>query len=233
MDGATVTRASAADLDDRIDGPDTAIKAVIVRDPEQRYGILTSIPGPVTAAALLCWMPELGSVVRRLIGVAPMADDSGHGARHIRGGHRRPRDLLFMAATSAARFNADLVFERRKAGIPVVHHRKPRRSRAQRWRDAVAELGAVQEHYRDCLDSLPDSLRDTTYGERLQIIVEADIEALEEIEPPRGYGRDTWNPIDHGDVTMLGDAGRQSGHAHQDHSVVAIGGGQPCQNSRS
>jgi len=36
------------------------------------------------------------------------------------------------------------------------------------------------------------SLRDTAaYGERLQIIVEADVEALEEIEPPRGYGRDT------------------------------------------
>ncbi len=45
-----------------------------------------------------------------------MANDSGqhHGARHIRGGRRRPRDLLFMAATSAARFNADLVFERLK-----------------------------------------------------------------------------------------------------------------------
>ncbi len=175
-----------------------------------------------------------------------MAND--HGARHIRGGRKRPRDLLFMAATSAARFNADLVFERLKTAskahkvaivavmrnvlantllqqqrcwspeapvserrrpphgphpcletaplsgtpqISAVHHGKPRRSRAQRWRDAVAELGALQEHYRDCLDSLPDSLRDTAYGERLQIIVEADIEILEEIEPPRGYGRDT------------------------------------------
>ncbi len=41
------------------------------------------------------------------------------------------------------------------------------------------------------LDRLPDSLLDTPYGERLQIIVEADIDALDEIEPPRGYGRDT------------------------------------------
>ena len=83
--------------------------------------------------------------------------------------------------------------ERRKAGILPVHIRKPcdRRSRAQRWCDAVAELGALQEHYRDCLDRIPDPLRDTDYGERLQIIVEVDIEALEEIEPPRGYGRDT------------------------------------------
>ena len=83
--------------------------------------------------------------------------------------------------------------ERRKAGIPAVHTRKPRdrRSRAQRWRDAVAELGTLQEHYRDCLDRLPESLIDTAYGERLQIIAEAEIEVLEEIEPPRGYGRDT------------------------------------------
>lgn len=126
-EGETVTRATAADLDDRIAALDATIEAVIARDPEQveRYRILTSIPGvgPVTAAGLLCWMPELGSLDRRqaaaLIGVAPMADDSGqhHGARHIRGGRRRPRDLLFMAATTAARFNADLriVFERLKA----------------------------------------------------------------------------------------------------------------------
>ncbi len=82
--------------------------------------------------------------------------------------------------------------ERIKASMPPVRYRKPRdrRSRSQRWCDAVAELCTLQEHYRDCLDRLPDSLRDTAYGERLQIVVEADIEALEAIEPPRGYGRD-------------------------------------------
>ncbi len=103
VDGETVTRASAADLDDRIAG--AAIKAVIAGDPEQRYPDLD----PVTAAAILCWMPELGSV-----GSLDRGGADGHGARHIRGGRRRPRDLLFMAATSAARFNADLVFERHK-----------------------------------------------------------------------------------------------------------------------
>ena len=82
--------------------------------------------------------------------------------------------------------------ERLKAGHRPVHTRKPRdrRSRPQRWRDAVSELRTLQEHYRDCLDTLPDALLDTPYGERLQIIADADIEALEEIEPPRGYGRD-------------------------------------------
>ena len=83
--------------------------------------------------------------------------------------------------------------ERLKAGAPRLSTRSPRdrRSRPQRWHDAAAELRALQEHYRDCLDKLPDSLCDTPYAERLQTIVEADIEALEEIEPPRGYGRDT------------------------------------------
>ena len=81
--------------------------------------------------------------------------------------------------------------ERLKAGAAPGHIRKPRdrRSRPQRWCDAVAELRTLQEHYRDCLDKLPEALCDTPYGERLQAI--ADIETLEEIEPPRGYGRDT------------------------------------------
>ena len=80
--------------------------------------------------------------------------------------------------------------ERLKAG---ARPRKPRdrRSRPQRWRDAVVELRRLQEHWRDCLDTLPESLLDTAYGERLQAIADIDIEALEEIEPPRGYGRDT------------------------------------------
>ncbi len=75
---------------------------------------------------------------------------------------------------------------------PVIT-RKPRdrRSRAQRWRDALAELIALQEHWRRCLDALPDTLHDTPYGERLQAMAEADIETLEDLDPPLGYGRDT------------------------------------------
>ena len=57
----------------------------------EKYRILISVPGigPVTAAAL--------------IGVAPMARDSGamKGARHVCGGRRRPRDVLYMAASDA------------------------------------------------------------------------------------------------------------------------------------
>ena len=126
-EGEAVCRDTLAFLDEQIGRLEAAIKEVIAANGEQaeRFRILTSIPGVgvVTAAALLCWMPELGSLGRRqaaaLIGVAPFANDSGQrrGARHIRGGRRRPRDVLFMAATSAARCNRDLkvVFERLKA----------------------------------------------------------------------------------------------------------------------
>ena len=117
-EGEAVCRTTLAHLDEQIAGLEAAIREVIAADEEQaeRFHILTSIPGVgvVTAAALLCWMPELGRLGRRqaaaLIGVAPFANDSGQhrGARHIRGGRRRPRDVLFMAATSAARCNRDL-----------------------------------------------------------------------------------------------------------------------------
>jgi hypothetical protein len=40
------------------------------------------------------------------------------------------------------------------------------------------------------LDALPDSLRDTATAEALQAIVDLDLEGLDAIELPRGYGRD-------------------------------------------
>ena len=114
-------------LGQQLDGFDRKIRALIASHPdtEQRYRILTSIPGigPVSAATLCCWMPELGHIGNRqaaaLLGVAPFARDSGlqRGTRHIRGGRRRPRNVLYMAALSAAAHNPDLqrVFLRLKA----------------------------------------------------------------------------------------------------------------------
>ncbi len=85
-------------------------------DLGESYGILTSVPGigPVTAASLIAWMGELGAIGNRqaaaLIGVAPFARDSGtlKGGRHVTGGRRRPRDVLYMAAIAATRFNPDM-----------------------------------------------------------------------------------------------------------------------------
>jgi hypothetical protein len=80
----------------------------------------------------------------------------------------------------------------RAAAFPVIRYRRAadRRSRARRWRDAVAELFTLQAEYAAWLDALPETLRDGATGEALQAIVELDLDDLIAIEPPRGYGRD-------------------------------------------
>ena len=82
--------------------------------------------------------------------------------------------------------------ERRKAGMPPVRTRRPldRRSKPQRWRDAVETLVALQAAYREWHARLPENLLATRLGEKLEIIAELDLEALQDIDPPQGYGRD-------------------------------------------
>jgi transposase len=82
----------------------------------RRYAILTSIPsfGFVTAVVLITCLAELGSISAKqsgmLAGLAPIADQSGtrDGARVIFGGRPRVRRVLYLAALTAARFNADM-----------------------------------------------------------------------------------------------------------------------------
>jgi hypothetical protein len=78
--------------------------------------------------------------------------------------------------------------------LPVTptRTRRPinRRSRPQRWRDAVGNLLALQAGYADWLTALPDNLRDSAVAAALEAIVELDLTAIAECEPPRGYGRD-------------------------------------------
>ena len=107
-----------AELDAGVREYDRRIEELIsgAEEHAEAYGILTSVPGigPVTAAALIAWMGELGAIGNRqaaaLIGVAPFARDSGSlkGGRHISGGRRRPRDVLYMAAMAACRYNPDM-----------------------------------------------------------------------------------------------------------------------------
>jgi len=90
----------------------TAIAAKI--DQTQRFGqraeIIHSVPGlgDGAAAGLIAFLPELGRVDRQaaaaLLGVAPFDDDSGkrRGERHIVGGRRKLRCLLYMAVLGAA-----------------------------------------------------------------------------------------------------------------------------------
>jgi len=74
----------------------------------------------------------------------------------------------------------------------TIRYRRPadRRTRPQRWRDAIAELLALQADYAAWADALPDALRETATAEALQAIVDLDLTDLAGIEPPRGYGRD-------------------------------------------
>lgn len=76
--------------------------------------LLRSIPGigPVAATTLLALMPELGAAspqtIAALAGLAPFNVDSGEsrGHRAIRGGRKRVRTALYMAAVTAARSKA-------------------------------------------------------------------------------------------------------------------------------
>ncbi len=77
-------------------------------------------------------------------------------------------------------------------GAPKVRYRRPgdRRSRPQRWRDAVAELVELQDEYRAWRDSLPDNLAESATAEALRAVCDLNLSELESVEPPRGFGRD-------------------------------------------
>jgi transposase len=109
-------RIERADRD--IEALDAAIRARVVADDglARRYDILISIAGIgfVAAVTMLASLPELGhSTVKEiamLAGLAPMADQSGQreGVRVVRGGRANVRRILYLAALTAARFNADM-----------------------------------------------------------------------------------------------------------------------------
>jgi transposase len=75
--------------------------------------LLQSAPGigPVLSATLQAALPELGVLnqreIAKLVGIAPLNDDSGKrsGARHIRGGRAEVRTVLYMATLTATRCN--------------------------------------------------------------------------------------------------------------------------------
>lgn len=70
--------------------------------------------GPVLLATLACQLPELGQLdgkaIAKLVGVAPMARDSGsmRGKRTIWGGRDTVRAAIYMAALSAMRYEPRL-----------------------------------------------------------------------------------------------------------------------------
>jgi hypothetical protein len=60
--------------------------------------------------------------------------------------------------------------------------------RPRRWAAAVAALMALKDEYRAWLDRLPENLTESRTAEKLQAIVDLDLDELLAIEPPRGYG---------------------------------------------
>jgi transposase len=105
-------------LNERIEPIDEERDRTIQSSPvwKARDELLRGVPGigPVLSRTLLAAVPELGTLggreIAALVGLAPMADDSGRrrGARHILGGRASVRAVLFMAAHSASRHNPSL-----------------------------------------------------------------------------------------------------------------------------
>jgi transposase len=91
---------------------EAAIDAKIRANAElaARAAIIQSVPGfgPRFVAGAIAWLPELGRISNKaaaaLVGIAPYDDDSGahQGERHIKGGRRDIRGLLYMATLGAA-----------------------------------------------------------------------------------------------------------------------------------
>lgn len=82
----------------------------------ERDELLQSAPGvgPVLARTLVAELPELGSLSRgaiaKLVGIAPLNDDSGRrsGRRFIQGGRASVRAVLYMGTLSAVRHNPSI-----------------------------------------------------------------------------------------------------------------------------
>jgi len=82
---------------------------------------------------------------------------------------------------------------RRRARLRRENHAPPtprRPPRPRRWAAAVAALIDLQDEYRAWLDNLPASLEGSRLAEQLHAVAELDLEELQAIELPRGYGRD-------------------------------------------
>lgn len=102
-------------LDAQVGQIDEEIRKLVDSDDQWKdlANLLKSVPGvgDVTAATLIAEFPELGKVNRvqaaALAGVAPYNNDSGkrQGQRSIYGGRRSVRNVLYMAALSAKKFN--------------------------------------------------------------------------------------------------------------------------------
>jgi hypothetical protein len=96
-------------------------------------------------------------------------------------------DIAMTGAERQARYRAA-----RMSDTPIVRIRRPtdRRSKIQRWDDAVTALTDLQAEYTNWLEALPGNQQESAIADALRAIVELDLSELQAIEPPRGFGRD-------------------------------------------
>ena len=100
-------------LDKQLEVIDADIDSHLDQHFKHQRSLLDSVKGvgPVTILTLTAALPELGQLGRRqiakLVGVAPLANDSGQrsGKRRIWGGRSEVRAVVYMATMSAVRFN--------------------------------------------------------------------------------------------------------------------------------
>ncbi len=104
--------------------------------------------------------------------MSPAERQARHRAKLRRHSHTLP------TSPAPARPGAGVLDRRRVSALP----------RPRRW--AVAVLVALQEEYRAWLDKLPANLDGSRLADKLAAIAELDLEELQAIDPPRGYGRD-------------------------------------------
>src|SRR5271167_3262799 len=104
---------------------------------------------------------------------------------------RMPRQCLGAGPMTAAQRQARSRARRHQQPdtLPEAPRRRIR-PRPERWAAAVTVLVDLQNEYRAWLDNLPASLEASRLAEKLQAITELDLEELQAIDPPRGYGRD-------------------------------------------
>ena len=108
-----------------------SIAQLIAQDPlwrelDQAFRTIRGVADR-TVARIMAEMPEIGTLsnkaVSKLAGLAPLAQDSGQhqGRRAIRGGRAAVRDLLFIVASVAGRYEPDFIAFRERlacAGKP-------------------------------------------------------------------------------------------------------------------
>lgn len=142
----------------------------------EQEDLLRSVPGigPVTARTMLAELPELGTLNRKkiaaLVGVAPLNRDSGtmKGTRSCWGGRAHIRQVLYMAAITAVRFNPVI---RRTYAALRTRGKKPKVAIVACMRKLLTILTAMVRDGRRWSPDLSPTLSMLPHGEGEGIIL--------------------------------------------------------------